>query len=86
MYSGHSGQVYSGHSDIVATLPGTKYTLFIIFRLDPKCTVIVNNNADIYNVCTVVPPMYIYIYIYIYIFNYIYIIIYEYVYNRVRFI
>ena len=25
MYSGYSGHVYSGHSDIVATSPGTKY-------------------------------------------------------------
>ena len=25
MYSGHSGHVYSGHSDIVATFSGTKY-------------------------------------------------------------
>ena len=34
MYSGYSGHVYSGHSDIVATLPGTKYINSIIFRSD----------------------------------------------------
>ena len=34
MYSGYSGHVYSGHLDIVATSPGTKYIYSIIFRLD----------------------------------------------------
>ena len=34
MYSGYSGHVYSGHSDIVATLPGTTYIYSIIFRSD----------------------------------------------------
>ena len=33
-YSGFSGYVYSCHSDIVATCPGTKYIYSIIFRLD----------------------------------------------------
>ena len=28
VYSGYSGHVYSGHSDIVATFPGTKNILF----------------------------------------------------------
>ena len=30
VYSGYSGHVYSGLSDIVATLPGTKYINSII--------------------------------------------------------
>ena len=34
MYSGYSGHVYSGHSDIVATFPGTKYMYSIIFSSD----------------------------------------------------
>ena len=34
MYSRYSGHVYSGHSDIVATFPGTKYIYSIIFRSD----------------------------------------------------
>ena len=34
VYSGYSGHVYSGHSDIVATFPGTKYIHSIIFRSD----------------------------------------------------
>ena len=34
MYSGYSGHVYSGHSDIVATFPGTKSIYSIIFRSD----------------------------------------------------
>ena len=34
VYSGCSGHVYSGHSDIVANFPGTKYIYFIIFRSD----------------------------------------------------
>ena len=34
MYSGYSGHVYSGHSDIVDTFPGTKYIYSIIFRSD----------------------------------------------------
>ena len=34
VYSGYSGHVYSGHSDIVATFPGTKYIYSIIFRSD----------------------------------------------------
>ena len=34
MYSGYSGHIYSGHSDIVATFPGTKYIYSIIFRSD----------------------------------------------------
>ena len=34
VYSGYSGHVYSSHSDIVATLPGTKYIYSIIFRSD----------------------------------------------------
>ena len=34
MYSGYSGHVYSGHSDIGATCPGTKYIYSIIFRSD----------------------------------------------------
>ena len=34
VYSGYSGHVYSGHSDIVATFPGTKYICSIIFRSD----------------------------------------------------
>ena len=33
-YSGYSGLVYSGHSDIVAPFPGTKYIYSIIFRSD----------------------------------------------------
>ena len=34
VYSGYSGHVYSGHSDIVATFPGTQYISTIIFRSD----------------------------------------------------
>ena len=34
VYSGYSGHVYNGHSDIVATFPGTKYIYSIIFRSD----------------------------------------------------
>ena len=34
VYFGYSGHVYSGHSDIVATFPGTKYIYSIIFRSD----------------------------------------------------
>ena len=34
MYSGYSGHVYSDHSDIVATFPGTKCIHSIIFRSD----------------------------------------------------
>ena len=34
VYSGYSGDVYSGHSDIVATFPGTKYIYSITFRSD----------------------------------------------------
>ena len=34
VYSGYSGHVYSGHSDIVATFPGKKYMYSIIFRSD----------------------------------------------------
>ena len=34
VYSGYSGHVYRGHSDIVATFPGTKYIYSIIFRSD----------------------------------------------------
>ena len=34
VYSGYSGHVYSGHSDIVATFPGTKCIHYIIFRSD----------------------------------------------------
>ena len=34
MYSGYSGHVDSGQSDIVATFPGTKYIYSIIFRSD----------------------------------------------------
>ena len=34
VYSGYSGHVYSGHSDIVATFSGTKCIYSIIFRSD----------------------------------------------------
>ena len=34
VYSGYSGHVCSGHSDIVATFTGTKYIYSIIFRSD----------------------------------------------------
>ena len=34
VYSGYSGHVYSGHSDIVATFSGTKSIYSIIFRSD----------------------------------------------------
>ena len=34
VYSGYSGHVYSGHSDIVATSPRTKYIYSIIFMSD----------------------------------------------------
>ena len=34
VYSGYSGHVYSGHSDIVTTFPGTKYIYSFIFRSD----------------------------------------------------
>ena len=34
VYSKYSGHFYSGHSDIVATFPGTKYIHSIIFRSD----------------------------------------------------
>ena len=34
MYSGYSGHVYSGHSDIVATFSVSKYIYSIIFRSD----------------------------------------------------
>ena len=34
VYSGYSGHVYSGHSDIVATFPGTKSICSIILGLD----------------------------------------------------
>ena len=34
VYSGYSGHIYSGHSDKVATFPGTKYIDSIIFRSD----------------------------------------------------
>ena len=34
VYSGYSGHIYSGHSDKVATFPGTKYIYFIIFMSD----------------------------------------------------
>ena len=33
MYSGYSGHIYSGHSDIVATFPGTKYIYSIVFKV-----------------------------------------------------
>ena len=38
VYSGYSGHVYSGHSDIVATFPGTKSIYSIIFSSDIQCT------------------------------------------------
>ena len=34
VYSGYSGHIYSGHSDKVATIPGTKCMYSIIFRSD----------------------------------------------------
>ena len=34
VYSGYSGHDYSGHSDIVATFPGTKFIYSIAFRSD----------------------------------------------------
>ena len=34
VHSGYSGHGYSGHSDIVASFPGTKYIYSIIFRSD----------------------------------------------------
>ena len=34
VYSEYSGHIYSGHSDKVATFPGTKYIYSIIFRSD----------------------------------------------------
>ena len=34
VYSGYNGHDYSGHSDIVATFPVTKYIYSIIFRSD----------------------------------------------------
>ena len=34
VYSGYSGQVHSGNSDIVSPLTGTKYIYSIIFRSD----------------------------------------------------
>ena len=34
VYSGYSGHVYSGHSDIVAIFPGTKCISSNVFRLD----------------------------------------------------
>ena len=34
VYSGYSGHVYSGHSDILATFSGTKYIYSIICRSD----------------------------------------------------
>ena len=34
VYSEYSGHVYSDHSDIVATFPGTKYIYSIIFQSD----------------------------------------------------
>ena len=34
VYSGYSGQVYSGHSDIVATFPGTNYIYSSILMSD----------------------------------------------------
>ena len=33
MYSGYSGHVYSGHSDIVATFPGIKTYLFYYIQV-----------------------------------------------------
>ena len=33
VYSGYSGHVYSGHSDIVATFPDTKYIYYIICQV-----------------------------------------------------
>ena len=63
MYSGYSGHGYSGHSDKVATFPGTKYIYSIIFRSDivarkcwPKvatisevqCTIGIGNLRNIY--------------------------------------
>ena len=34
VYSGYSGHIYGGQSDIVATFPGTKYIYSIIFTSD----------------------------------------------------
>ena len=34
VYSGYSDHAYSGHSDRVASFPGTKYIYSIIFRSD----------------------------------------------------
>ena len=34
VFSGYSGHVYSGHSDIVVPFPGTRYIYSIIFRSD----------------------------------------------------
>ena len=33
VYSGYSGHVYRGHSDIVATFPGTKYIYSTLYNL-----------------------------------------------------
>ena len=33
VYSGYSGHVYSGQSDIVATFPGTKYIYPVIYKV-----------------------------------------------------
>ena len=34
VYSRYSGHIYSGHSDIVSTFPGTKYIYSLISRSD----------------------------------------------------
>ena len=34
VWSGYSGHLYSGHSDIVANLPGAKYIHHIVFMSD----------------------------------------------------
>ena len=39
MYSGYSGHVYSGHSDIVATFPGTKYIYFRVKNVLPPLAI-----------------------------------------------
>ena len=49
VYSGYSGHIYSGHSDKVATFPGTKYIYSFIFRSDIVAKVATISSA-LYNV------------------------------------
>ena len=64
VYSGYSGHVYSGYSDIVATFPGTKYFYSIMFRSDIVASRIkwperCGPRWPLYSKCTVIQFQYI---------------------------